>query len=130
MRAILPCAIFAVLFGSAASASDPALGKWRTEPDRKGQVGIVNVHECAEQKLCGRIVAARDPGGDPVVTPNVGKMVFWDMRPTEPGHYEGMAWVPARDAVYRAGMRLMGNRLKVRGCLGPICQSQVWTRVK
>ncbi|SEK39802.1 Uncharacterized conserved protein, DUF2147 family [Roseovarius azorensis] len=112
--------------GSAASA-DPALGVWQTGPDRKGQIAHVEVTRCAEA-LCGRIIRAYSAEGHEITTPNVGKRVFWDMTPAGTDRYSGRAWVPAHDREYAATMLLEGNRLKVSGCVGPICQSQVWAR--
>jgi uncharacterized protein (DUF2147 family) len=31
--------------------------------------------------------------------------------------------------IVRAAMTLSGNRLTVRGCKGPVCDTQVWTRL-
>ena len=109
--------------------ADPALGVWLTEADRKCQVAHVDVHKCG-QTLCGRIIKAFDASGQPVTTPNVGKRVFWNMRPVAAGRYEGRAWVPAHGREYDAEMQLNGNRMLVRGCLGPVCQSQKWARVQ
>lgn len=117
----------AVWAGSA--AADPALGVWLTQPDKKGQVAHVNVQKCAKA-LCGRIIKAFDSTGQEVMTPNVGKQVFWNMVPQGNGAYEGRAWVPAHNREYDARMQLSGNTLIVKGCLGPVCQSQKWQRVK
>jgi len=42
----------------------------------------------------------------------------------------GKIWAPDVDKTYRSKMALNGNTLKVSGCVGPICRSQNWTRVK
>ncbi|WP_101068212.1 DUF2147 domain-containing protein [Roseovarius salinarum] len=112
-----------------AGPSDAILGLWRTGPDSKGQVAHVKVQEC-DRRICGRIVAAFSAEGEPVTSPNEGKLVFWNMSRTAPSRYSGRAWVPAHDRVYDAGARIAGDRMKVFGCLGPFCRSQVWTRVE
>lgn len=126
MRAVILAT--SLICGAAPVAAEPVLGMWQTEADRKGQVAHVDVHHC-DQNLCGRIVKAFNAQGERVVTPNVDKLVFWGMEPTDPGEYEGRAWVPAHDREYKANMELSGDRLKVAGCVGPICQSQIWKRV-
>jgi uncharacterized protein (DUF2147 family) len=118
----------AIGLGTFASA-DSALGTWQTQPDKKGQIAHVKVTEC-DAALCGQIVRAYDSNGNRITTKNVGKRVFWDMTRTGDGNYRGRAWVPAHDREYAAKMKLQQNRLKVSGCLGPICQSQLWARVE
>ncbi len=110
------------------ASSDEALGIWQTGPDKKGQIAHVEVTRC-NAALCGRIIRAYDSGGREIITPNVGKQVFWDMTPEGPELYRGRAWVPAHDREYAAKMVLEDDRLKVSGCVGPICQSQVWARL-
>jgi uncharacterized protein (DUF2147 family) len=110
------------------AAADPLLGLWQTGPDRKDQVAHVTVEPCGGA-ICGTILRAYDKSGQQVTTPNIGKRGFWDLRPVAPGRYEGRAFVPAHNREYAAGMQLAGNRLTVRGCLGPVCMSQHWKRV-
>ncbi|WP_299687384.1 DUF2147 domain-containing protein [uncultured Tateyamaria sp.] len=112
---------------SAALAAGPE-GIWRTEPDRKGQVAHVKSTRCGSG-YCGTIVEVFGPSGAPVAAPTVGKRVFWDM--TGSGSvYEGQAFVPAHNRTYAGKMQVQGNRMKVSGCLGPVCQSQTWKRVR
>ncbi|MEO0389794.1 MAG: DUF2147 domain-containing protein [Pseudomonadota bacterium] len=108
-------------------AGTPA-GVWHTPPDGKGQTADVTAQPCGAG-WCGTITAAYDPAGLPITTPNVGKRVFWDMVPSGAG-FAGQAWVPAHNRTYRAEMLPDGNRMLVRGCLGPVCQSQTWRKVR
>ena len=110
--------------------ADPAVGLWQTPPDRKNLTSHIAVRLCGA-KICGRIKAAFDPAGKQVQTPNVGKELFWNMTPHGDGAYsDGTAWVPLLNVQVRASMTLSGNRLTVRGCKGPICDTQIWTRLK
>ena len=125
----LPALIPAALLAAAPALADPVLGTWLTGPDRRDQVAHVEIRACGPA-LCGRIVRAFDPAGVPVVTPNVGRELFWDMRPLGGGAYGGgRVFVPAHGREYDARMRLEGDRLRVEGCLGPICDGQTWTRL-
>lgn len=108
--------------------ADPASGVWLTEPDNKGQVAHVKVYECT-RILCGKIIRTFNSAGQQIEHRNVGKLVFWDMRSSGQGTYQGRAFVPAHNREYAGEIRLSGNRMTVRGCLGPICQNQSWTRV-
>lgn len=130
----MPFSLRSILLGAslalgAPALADPALGTWLTAPDQKGQVAHVEVVPCGDA-LCGTIARAYDSGGTQIVTPNVGTKVFWDMRAEAQGRYKGRAYVPSHKRSYGATMTLAGTKLTVRGCLGPICQSQVWTRVR
>lgn len=124
------CFTLSLLILSALSVSaDPLLGLWLTKPDHKGQVAQVQAKPCG-MAICGTILRAFDRNGQPVVTPNVGKRVFWDMRPVTPGAYTGRGWLPLLRAEFDGAIELRGDLLTVRGCVGMLCQSQVWTRVK
>lgn len=119
----------AAFFGTGISA-EPALGTWQTEADKKGQIAHVEVTRC-DAALCGKIVRTYNSEGERITTENVGKRVFWDVKPTGDGEYRGRAWVPAHDREYSAKMDLASeDRLKVSGCLGPLCRSQLWARVE
>ncbi len=123
-------AIFVVVGTVSAQAADPVLGIWQAPPDGKGQIGHIQIAPCGAA-LCGTIIRAFSPNGKPVVTPNVGKRLFWDMQPTGNGTYgKGRVYVPAHKREYAAKMALTGKKLSVKGCVGPVCQGQVWTRVK
>lgn len=124
---LLPILVITCALGGTASA-EPALGTWLTEPDRKGQVAHVQVYECAKA-ICGKIIRTFNAAGQQIKHPNVGKRVFWNMTPEGDGTYEGRAYVPAHDREYAGELRLAGNRMTVRGCVGPVCQSQTWKRV-
>lgn len=114
--------------GTAINA-EPAIGTWQTQADKKGQIAHVEVTRC-DGALCGDIVRTYDSQGNRITTENVGKRVFWNVTPTGDHEYRGRAWVPAHDREYAANMELQDDRLKVSGCLGPVCQSQVWARVE
>lgn len=130
MRLTFLIALIGILSGVATlGAAGSAIGTWQTAPDKKGQIAHVKVTRC-DRSLCGRIVRAYDSRGQRITTDNVGKRVFWGMTRTGDDKYRGRAWVPAHDREYAARMRLNDDRLKVSGCLGPICQSQLWARVK
>lgn len=121
-----------VLFSSAtiAFAKDPVEGIWQAPPDAKGQVGHIEITPCGTM-LCGTIIKAYQPNGAEVMTPNVGKRLFWNMQVQGGGAYgDGRVYVPAHSREYDARMELRGATLKVKGCVGVVCQGQVWKRVR
>lgn len=108
-------------------AADP-VGLWRTEPDQKGQVANVRATPCGAA-ICGTIVQVYDKGGAQIAAPTVGQKVFWDMT-LDGTDYVGRAFVPAHQREYRGRLSIRGDEMKVSGCLGPVCQSQTWTRLQ
>ncbi|PWE35388.1 DUF2147 domain-containing protein [Pelagicola sp. LXJ1103] len=123
-------ALFVVAVALPAMANDPAIGIWAAPPDGKGQVGHIKVAPCGTA-LCGTIIRAYSPEGKQITTSNVGKRLFWDMRPNGKGDYDGgRVYVPAHAKEYDAKMQIKGGRLSVKGCVGPICQGQTWSRVQ
>lgn len=119
----------ALTLGAATGVSASPSGLWVTEADRKGQTAHVHAKPCGSG-YCGTIVEVFGPGGEPVDAPTIGTRVFWNMTPEGGGTYEGRAYVPAHDRNYRAQIEVKGSRMEVSGCLGPVCQSQTWTRVQ
>ena len=123
----LACLIAAHCFAAPALAQSPA-GLWLTQPDKKGQVAHVEATRCGNG-YCGKIVRVFAANGQPVNAPTVGRRVFWDMI-GQGGSYSGQAHVPAHNRNYAGRMQVSGNTMTVSGCLGPVCQSQTWKRVR
>lgn len=126
-----PILVAAITFAlwSGLAHGDGLPGLWVTGPDYKGQVGHVSISPCGGA-LCGTVTRAFDEAGQPVKTPNVGKRVIWDVTGTGDGRYEGLMHISQLGTTVRGTFELNGPRLKVRGCLGPVCQAQTWTRVE
>ncbi|UXX84118.1 DUF2147 domain-containing protein [Roseovarius pelagicus] len=130
MKTTLFSLIAVVVLAAPAFAKDPVEGVWQAPPDAKGQIGHIEIKPCGAM-MCGTIIKAYAPNGQEVVTPNVGKRLFWDMSVQGGGNYgDGRVYVPAHRKEYDAKMKLSGNNLKVKGCVGPVCQGQIWKRVK
>lgn len=127
---IFAAALMALPALSTTSLADAAVGVWKTEPDRKQLTSYVEVRQCG-QRLCGRILQAFNPAGEEVRTKYVGKELFWDMTRLGGGRYDGgTVYVPLLNVTAKASMMLQGDRLKVRGCKGVVCDGQIWTRVR
>ncbi|MCJ7872651.1 DUF2147 domain-containing protein [Phaeobacter sp. J2-8] len=127
MGRILVTAVLAMTLAKAASAQS-AEGLWASPPDPKGQTGIVQITPCGAA-LCGTLIKAFDPNGQPIVTPNVGKQLIWDMKAAGPGHYDGgRVYVPLFGRDYAATMQVSGTKLTVKGCAVGVCKSQHWQR--
>lgn len=127
MRAVI---LGLMVVTAGAAGADPVLGVWQTEPDRKALISHIEITRCGPA-ICGRVAAAFDTSGTPVQTPHVGRPLFWDIRAEGEGRYGGgTVYVPLLDIQARASMVLQGDRLIVTGCRGPVCDGQVWTRLR
>jgi uncharacterized protein (DUF2147 family) len=130
MKHVVLSLVLAVLTAVPAFAADPAIGLWKTEPDRKDLISHIEIRECGAA-LCGRIKVAFDPSGQEVMTKNIGKELFWDMVPNGGGAYSGgTVWVPLLNVKAKATMQLTGKTLVVEGCKAMVCDGQVWTRIQ
>ena len=127
LRSVLAAFVLTLSFSPAFAASPE--GVWLTQPDHRGGFAHIQAHACGAA-ICGTVLRAFDSEGREIRTPNVGRRVFWDMRPVAENQYQGRAWVPAHNREYAGVMTVSGDRMKVSGCLGPVCKSQTWKRVK
>ncbi len=121
---------FAVLIAGLASPAfaDKAEGLWLTGPDKKGQVGHIRMSRCGDA-LCGKVLKAFDKNGKSVQTRNVGKQVIWGVKPTGDSDYAGTMYVSTFDKNVKGRFLVSGRSMVVKGCLGPVCQSQTWKKI-
>lgn len=111
-------------------ASDPLVGLWQTQPDRKNLTSQIEIRACGAA-FCGRIMRAFDPSGVQVSTSNIGKELFWDLLPEGAGRYhKGTVFLPLLNVKAAAKMQLQGDQLKVTACKAAVCDGQTWTRVR
>ena len=109
--------------------ADPLAGTWITPRDGKGIAAHIEVAPCGGA-MCGTIARTYDAEGHQVHTRNLGVRVFWDMVPAGSNQWQGWAFVPLYKKNVRGEIAMQdANRIKVGGCLGPVCQSQTWRRV-
>jgi uncharacterized protein (DUF2147 family) len=143
MRTLTLATVLTFLAG-AATAADPVVGLWQSEPNESGNYEQVEFSECGA-KVCGTLLTSFDGLGKALSTGNEGKLIIWDMKAENGGRYmDGQLSLPdngegpgpsdgsqGSDEPMTAKMRLSGDRLTVSGCLvgGLICGSQIWTRV-
>jgi len=110
--------------------ADPVEGMWKTAPDDNGNWGYIQVAPCAD-KICGTLVKSFNPDGSVYDSPNIGKLIIWDMVPNGEGAYKGQIWSPDADKVYKSKMTLAGDKLAVEGCVLFVCRDGgTWVRLK
>lgn len=119
-----------------ALAADPISGRWVTQEKN----AIVTIGNCGSS-VCGRISKFLETPPDganqrDVNNPDkslrsrklMGLPVLTGLR--EDGDlWRGDIYDPEAGKTYRSVIRRKGaNRLEVKGCIGPFCQTQIWTR--
>jgi uncharacterized protein (DUF2147 family) len=122
--------------GAAHAAPAPVTGRWLTEEGK----AIVEIAPCGAQ-LCGRIARVLKPRpGGPAVDANNPDPALRN-RPIEGisllsgftaagDRWKGRIYDPESGRTYRSELRAEGTTLKVKGCWGPFCRGQDWTRTR
>lgn len=132
MRTWFPVLLAVTLTVTSAWAQD-ATGEWLVE-DGNAHIRIVD----CDGTLWGVVAWEKTPGYDghnpdraKRDAPTLGMPVLRNMKPTEPGHWEGEVYNARNGRSYDASMELRNtNTLRVEGCaLGILCGSEDWTRV-
>ena len=121
----LAAACVGLILSAGFAAADPVAGTWKTETGDTGGYLHVKIAPCGAE-ICGTIAKVVNNDNQSIV----GKRMIWGMKANGNGSYKGgKIWAPDADKTYRSKMSLNGNKLKVSGCVGPICRGQTWTRV-
>ena len=119
----------AAAFSAATAFADPVEGVWQTQPDNTGGFGHVKIAPCGAM-ICGILIRAFGADGQPRPSDRIGTQILWDMEAAGDGRYAGgKIFSPDLKNTYRSKMVLSGDRLKVSGCVGPICRGQTWARI-
>ena len=136
MRALALLPALALLATGAAAAPAPVAGHWLTE----GGKAVVEIAPCGSQ-LCGRIVRLLKPApGRPQTDlqnpdaslrgrPLLGLAFLTGFAPAG-DRWRGRIYDPESGRTYRSELIGSGAALKVKGCLGPFCRTQTWTRAR
>ncbi|MEG3124850.1 DUF2147 domain-containing protein [Sphingomonas sp. GB1N7] len=130
-----------VAFAGAALAAAPAVaapahiaGRWLTQ----GGKAVVEIAPCGPH-LCGRIVRlvkidpskpktdVNNPDKAQRARPILGIAILSAFTPAD-DRWKGQIYDPESGRTYRSELRREGDALKVKGCFGPFCRTQDWTK--
>lgn len=100
----------------------------------------VTIEDCGDTTPCGRVSwidpDAMEPGATPETAttkagdPVLGLLMLEGFDRKGKDWRGGTIYDPEADKSYSSRIkRLDDGRLQVKGCVGPICQTQVWTEV-
>jgi uncharacterized protein (DUF2147 family) len=121
---------------AAAAVPAPIAGRWITVDGK----ALVEIGGCGAQ-ICGRIVRvlkvdptkptvdANNPDQALRTRPIVGMVFLTGFAPGS-DRWRGRIYDPESGKNYRSELIRAGNTLKVKGCVGPFCRTQVWTAAR
>ena len=129
-------AALAFLAAAPLDAAEPVAGSWVTA----ARDGVVQIGDCGAS-VCGRLarfLVAPPQGADQrdVHNPDaklrsrklLGLPILTGFR-EDGAVWRGTIYDPKAGKSYRSVIRrLDARRLEVKGCIGPFCQTQVWTK--
>ena len=134
----LTLALFSTAGSTSAYAGDTSiLGSWMTDT----RSAIVDISFCEAESPCGEITWV-DPNGGSLVDRNnpdeslngrplVGIMMLWGFKAKGDKWKSGKIYNPKDGKTYKSKVSLNDDgTLKVKGCVGPICKTQIWTRAE
>lgn len=127
------------LFLNASAIAGPldVNGLWLTQ----SRSAHIEVADCGDGTPCGTLVwidfKAGDSGLDdrnPDTTlhtrPLLGLLMLREFKEGGSSWRGGKIYDPEKGKTYRSNLKLKkDDTLQVKGCVGPICQAQIWTRV-
>lgn len=123
---------------SVASAQNSPVGRWKTYDEDTGKARlIVEVYE-GKGGLAAKVIdTLYQPNaictacsGENKNKPVKGMIIMWGQKSAGGNEYEGGTVLKlANGKTYKSKAKLLdANKLEVKGCMGPICKAQVWTR--
>lgn len=136
-RFIALSALTVSLIASANADTHNVFGTFYTEAG----TSKVTIEDCGDGTPCGRVSwidpTAMEPGmtpetattktGDPVI----GLLMLQSFDKKKNDWRGGTIYDPENDKTYASRMkRLENGSLQVKGCIGPFCQTQVWTEAE
>ena len=137
-RTILPAIILSAVSSPAFAAELNVDGVWMTA----GRSGIVEIKDCWDGTPCGTLVWVLpfDNGAIPLDDKNpdpelakrsmLGVSLLSGFKAKGDKWKSGTIYNPEDGKTYKSHLVLASdNVLKVKGCIGPICQTQIWHRL-
>ena len=137
MRFLLASILLACLPLSAAAEDVDVSGRWLSQD----KDAIVEIMDCGDGTPCGTLVWAetqgegvkkdvRNPDQALQSRPLIGMRMIWGFTRRGDTWRRGKIYNAGNGKTYGSGLALNEDgSLALRGCVGPICRTQKWTRV-
>jgi len=136
-RLLLSAIIVCGLTGFANAEPHDVFGTFMTQDGSSH----IHISDCGDGSPCGKVVwidpATLEPGETPDTVvgltgePVLGLTLLKGFQRVSKDWRKGTVYDPENDKMYAARLRrLEDGNLQLKGCLGPFCQTQVWTVVR
>lgn len=144
MKKLLSVVPLAILFTASLAFGQSPVGQWKTIDDEtKQEKSIVEVYESGGL-IFGKIVRLlqeKDGGAGKLCTkcegedkdkPIVGMVIIKNMKKDGDEYKGGTIMDPAKGKTYKCVLKVIegGSKLQVKGCIGFLCKSQYWLKIK
>ena len=134
----------AVFLAASAFASDATSdpkdvnGVWLV----RGGTVIVQIKDCGDGTPCGKIahifarnpqqiLDTQNPDSELSTQPLIGSKMLWGFKEKSDKWSGGKIYDAESGKSYTSKLELKSDgTLEVKGCVGPICQKQIWTEIK
>ncbi len=126
----------AIVWAAPAQAAPASItGKWKTGDGK----AIISIYKCGDS-LCAKVskFLVKEPRGGARDTENPKKSLrnrkisdirlLWNLKPSGKA-WKGKGYSPEHGRYFNSTLQRVGNRLKVKGCVTVICQTQTWSKV-
>ncbi|MEP1231422.1 MAG: DUF2147 domain-containing protein [Litorimonas sp.] len=118
---------------SALTCGTSIYGSWVTN---KGN-SVVNISDCGLSGICGDVLKFANDAKYDELTPETavplqgvkGARVLNEFHPKSEKKFQGRIFNPRNGKNYKSTLKVSKTGdLKVKGCLGPICETKIWVR--
>lgn len=136
-RILIALGAISFVSGNAYATPLDISGVWYTK-DNEAKVLVKN---CGDGTPCGNLIwfdpelggeklDVNNPDPDLQKRPLMGSSVFWGFERSKGKWKSGKIYDAGSGKTYKSKLELKSDgTLKVKGCIGPICQGQTWVRV-
>ncbi|MCX7982846.1 MAG: DUF2147 domain-containing protein [Syntrophales bacterium] len=144
MRKVFVVIPIVIVFAASVALAQSPVGQWKTIDDEtKQEKSIVEIYESGGL-IFGKIVRLlqeKDGGvgklctkceGEEKDKPIVGMVIIKNMKKEGDEYKGGTILDPAKGKTYKCVLKVIegGAKLQVKGCIGFLCKSQFWVRMK
>jgi uncharacterized protein (DUF2147 family) len=135
-------ALLVAFTGSAWAEPLDVAGTWAAD-SRNGSIrGNIRISDCGDGTPCGALVWFDSSRTDQRLDEHnpahalrqrslIGAQLIWGFQRQGQVWRRGWLYNPEDGTTFASTLQLDpdGNRLRVTGCFGPLCQTKIWTRV-
>lgn len=134
----LTAAISMIASPALATDGKDVFGIWKVQSGS----ALVEIKDCGDGTPCGNLVFIdapdpasvlddKNPDAELAKKPLLGSRMLWGFEAKKSKWSGGRIYDAESGKDYKSKIKLQDDgTLEVKGCMGPFCQSQIWTRAK